>query len=237
MSYGKKEKKQLGDLPDEVLSLIFSDLPPSEVVRCSITCGFFHRIANDNLLWKEFCRRDGIILEMPETVRDYKAHYLNHRFVLKGSEFCYAVGNSLIDRIAKITGQNAWFFLEKNVRIFTKKEDAIKWAIALNAGTNYSYRSNFMKLRPVFSLQFSNDFKALKESNDLGQDDSIEFFNLGNKEILLEKLVAAKIEIKMFQIGYYGNRLGTEWGVNFGEGGALIELTNPEPKKRCCLVM
>ena len=47
---------QLIDLPDEVIQVILSFLPPTSNVALQQTCRHFANIANEPLLWKSYCQ-------------------------------------------------------------------------------------------------------------------------------------------------------------------------------------
>ncbi|KAH9509473.1 hypothetical protein Btru_045989 [Bulinus truncatus] len=53
----RKSKATFNDIPDEILAFIFWKLQVGELVSASQVCKRWHKVANDNLLWKHFYTR------------------------------------------------------------------------------------------------------------------------------------------------------------------------------------
>lgn len=62
-------------LPNEITSQLFSILPIKDVIRCSKVCKSWHRIANDNELWKK------LIPTIPSSHQNQVKEYLAKHIV------------------------------------------------------------------------------------------------------------------------------------------------------------
>jgi len=58
-------------LPDELVLHMFNFLPGWDFGRVSQVCKRFHRLANDNLLWKELCEQHWRSLDNPDDLKNF----------------------------------------------------------------------------------------------------------------------------------------------------------------------
>lgn len=61
-------------LPKELALYVLSFLEPKDLLRAAQTCRYWRILAEDNLLWREKCREQGI--ETPPHVSGVSAHLL-----------------------------------------------------------------------------------------------------------------------------------------------------------------
>lgn len=92
----------MNSLPNEITLKTFSFLSIPDLIRCSSVCTSWHRIANDNALWKKF------IPDLPKDHQERAKEYLAKHFV--HSE------NDIITFCNNIRGRN---FQETSFRLFS----------------------------------------------------------------------------------------------------------------------
>ncbi|VDN16998.1 unnamed protein product [Gongylonema pulchrum] len=86
------QKDFIGELPNEIALHVMSFLSPADIARVSLTCRYWHHLAEDNRLWKKKCAEMNVsVLDEPRYCADdepknvclsrskWKAVYLRHQ--------------------------------------------------------------------------------------------------------------------------------------------------------------
>ena len=68
------QQADINALSDELLLNIFTQLPVKDLISVAETCQKWHRLSNDDLLWRKKCQEE----EIPEASSSWKDEYIKH---------------------------------------------------------------------------------------------------------------------------------------------------------------